>query len=465
WQWDFGNPNATNDTSRLRNPAYTFPAPGTYQVTLRATSSKGCDKSVTLPLQVFDRPSLSLPFRDTLICSIDSLPLIATGNGSFSWTPSTGRILNPNTPNPVVFPLSTTTYRVTLNDRGCIASDSIRVNVLDFISVDAGRDTTICAGDPVVLNPVTAGLSFSWSPAPLLNNPNIRRPVAIPTDRVTRFVVIANLGKCQAVDSLTITTVPYPEAFVMPDTTICNSTSIQLSGSGNGSFIQWSPSNGLSAPNSYQTIATPTGTTTYTLSVFDNLGCPKPGIATVTINVTPPITVNAGQDTTVVFGQTLQLAAQSNANQFEWTPAIGLNDPAILSPTLTLTASNVPPGTDFITYSLRAFTPEGCTNSDSVTIRVFSTGPSIFIPNAFTPNNDGLNDVIRPILAGIQRLDFFRIYNRYGQLVFQTSQSEAGWDGTLKGLPQNSGNYVYQVQAIDIAGEVLRQSGSFILIR
>ena len=465
WRWDFGNPNATNDTSRVRNPTYTYPSPGTYTVTLRSTSSKGCDKTVTVPVQVLDKPLLNLPFRDTLICSNDSLPLIALGNGSFSWTPSTGRIINANTSSPTVFPLTTTTYRVSLNDRGCIAVDSIKVNVLDFITVDAGRDTTICLGDDVTLRPITAGLSFLWSPFSILDNPNIRNPVAVPTNPVTKFVVVANLGKCQASDSVTITAVPYPEAFAMPDTSICSNTPIMLMGSGNGNSVQWTPATGLLNPNGYQTIANPAVTTTYTLRVFNNLGCPKPGIATVNVNVIPPITVNAGRDTSIVFGQVLQLSASSNANQFEWSPPVGISDPSILSPTLTLTNSNVPLGTDYISYILRAFTPEGCSDFDTVTIRVFSTGPSIFVPSAFTPNNDGLNDVIRPILAGIQKLEYFRVYNRYGQLVFETNLSEAGWNGNLKGKPQNSGNFVYQVQAVDIAGEVLRQSGSFILIR
>jgi gliding motility-associated-like protein len=98
-------------------------------------------------------------------------------------------------------------------------------------------------------------------------------------------------------------------------------------------------------------------------------------------------------------------------------------------------------------------------------IRVFSTGPSIFVPNAFTPNGDGLNDKIRPITAGIERLDFFRIFNRYGQIIFETNNPEGAWDGTLKGKPQGSGTFIYQVQALDYTGEVLRQKGTFNLIR
>jgi len=465
WRWDFGNTNATNDTSILRNPSYTYPQPGTYTVTLRATSNKGCAKTVNVPVQVSNRPSLTLPFRDTLICSIDSLMLRAVGTGTFSWTPASGRIINASSPTPTVFPLDTTTYRVTLNDRGCIAVDSIRVNVLQFISVDAGKDTTICRSDPVTLMPVTAGLSFLWSPSNVLNNPSIRNPVAIPTGQATRFVVIANLGKCQATDSVTVTTVPYPEASAMRDTSICFGTSIQLRATANGTRIQWIPATGLSNPVTLEPIASPIVSTRYTLNVFDNQGCPKPGLADVNVTVIPPVTANAGRDTSIVAGQLLQLSASSNASQFVWSPSLGISNPNILSPTLRITAENIPPGINYFLYTFTASTPEGCSNKDSILIRIFSTGPSVFVPNAFTPNNDGLNDVIRPILAGIERLEFFRIYNRFGQLVFETNLSEAGWDGRIKGKPQGSGNFVYRVQARDFTGEIIKQSGSFLLIR
>lgn len=465
WRWDFGNPNATNDTSILSNPSYTYPAPGNYNITLRATSSKGCDKTVTVPLEVLDRPLLTLPFKDTLICSIDSLQLRAIGTGNFTWTPNTGRIINANTATPTVYPLTTTTYSVTLNDRGCITSDNVRVNVLDFITVDAGRDTTICLGDPVTLNPITAGLSFQWSPANTLNNPNIRNPVATPTANTTTYVVLANLGKCQDRDSLVVTAIPYPLSNAGRDTSICFGDAITLVGTGDGNRFQWVPGTGLSNANSAVTTASPTQTTTYTLQVFDNRGCPKPGISTMMVTVVPRIEVFAGNDTSIVFNQPLGINAQSNAPINTWSPITGLNTTNGLTPVLTISQNDVPPGTQFLTYRLVATTPEGCINEDELVIRIFSTGPSIFVPNAFTPNNDGLNDQIRPILAGIERLEYFRIFNRFGQIVFESKEPESGWNGTIKGQLQGNGTFVYQVQAVDFTGEVIKQSGTFSLIR
>lgn len=464
WRWDFGVTAATNDTSLAKNPNFTFPVPGTYLVTLKSTSSKGCVDTVTIPVNVLDKPLLNLPFRDTLICSIDSLQLRATGTGNFSWTPSTGRIINTSTSTPTVFPLSTTTYRVTLNDRGCITSDSVRVNVLDFITVDAGRDTTICLTDPVTLAPVTQGLSFQWTPAATLNNPSIKNPVATPSGKTT-YRVIANLGKCQDTDTVTITTVPYPLSVAGNDTSICFGSSATLTGRAEGIRFQWTPTTGLSNPASLITDARPAQTTVYSLLSFDNKGCPKPGISTIEIKVIPSVVLFAGRDTSIVFGQPLQLNASSNVSINRWSPATGLNDTTSLTSVLTIKSSDILPGTDFLVYRLRGLTAEGCNAEDDLLIRIFSTGPSIFVPTAFTPNQDGLNDNIRPILAGIQRLEIFRIFNRYGQIIFESNEPESSWDGTFKGNPQGSGTFVYQVQAIDYEGKALRQSGTFVLIR
>ncbi len=464
WRWDFGLTTAQNDTSLIKNPQFTYPAPGIYSVTLKATSSKGCDKTVTVPLQVLDRPLLNLPFRDTLICSIDSLQLRAIGAGNFSWTPATGRIIQPNTATPTVFPLTTTMYRVTLNDRGCITSDSVTVNVLDFISVDAGRDTTICLSDTITLAPVTRGLSFQWSPAASLNNPSVRNPMAAPTGTTT-YRVIANLGKCQDTDSVTITTVPYPVSVAGNDTSICFKSAAMLVGRAEGIRFQWTPTTGLVNPSSLVTEARPQQTTRYSLLSYDNKGCPKPGISTVEVKVIPGVEVFAGRDTAIVLGQPLQLNAGSNVAKNTWRPATGLNDTSTLTPILTLKEGDILPGTDFMVYRLLGITDEGCSAEDELIVRVFSTGPSIFVPNAFTPNRDGLNDQIRPILAGIQRLDFFRIYNRYGQIVFESTEPESGWNGSINGNPQGSGTFVYQVQAVDYEGKVIRQSGTFTLIR
>jgi gliding motility-associated-like protein len=239
-----------------------------------------------------------------------------------------------------------------------------------------------------------------------------------------------------------------------------------LYGSGNGISYAWSPASLVQNPTSLITTAYPKDTTTFTLSVYDTLGCPKAGTSTVLVSVVPAVQVFAGNDTSIVINQPLvfQSTASSFATVFSWSPATGLNSTSILQPTAILTNALLN-GAFSITYTLTASTVQGCTASANVTVKIFKTLPSIFVPSAFTPNGDGKNDIIKPILAGISQLQFFRVYNRYGQLVFETSTINKGWDGRINGELQGTATYVYDAQALDYNNQPVKQSGTFVLIR
>jgi gliding motility-associated-like protein len=98
-------------------------------------------------------------------------------------------------------------------------------------------------------------------------------------------------------------------------------------------------------------------------------------------------------------------------------------------------------------------------------VKVFKTSPDIFVPDAFTPNGDGKNDVVKPIPVGVTQLDYFNIYNRWGQMLFTTAEIGKGWDGRVNGTFQNSGTYIYTVQGIDYLGKVITKKGTVVLIR
>lgn len=464
WRWNFGDNGTLDDTSLLKRPTFRYPFPGDYTVNLEVESDKGCADTISKQLLVLDKPLLELAFKDTLICSIDSLVLKANGIGNFSWSP-TNRMINGNTATPTVFPLNTTQYTVSLNDRGCLASDTVLVNVLDFITVNAGNDTTICRTDDLVLTPVSQGLQYHWTPSTGLNNPNIKNPVARPLNPVNNYTVTVNLGKCQASDNITIRTVPYPLANAGADTAICFNDSLVLRGTGSGNVYTWSPAATVQFPEQPISPAFPKQTTTYILNVYENAGCPKPGIDSVLVRVIQPLFAFAGRDTSVVIGQPLQLNASSNGTIFNWTPSVGMNNTSLLDPVVVLGPNSIPGGADQIRYVLNVTTADGCVSSDDIVIRLFTTIPSIFVPNAFTPNADGKNDYIRPLLAGMKQLNYFRIYNRYGSLLFETKQEGRGWNGTVNGEMQNSGAYVYSCQAVSYTGNSINQSGTIVLIR
>lgn len=455
WRWDFGDSTTLADTSNLQNTQWLYAKPGTKPVRFIVGNTKGCVDTVYKDVIVFEKPPITLPFDDTLICSIDTLQLIAQGTGNFSWAPAYN-IIDENTPTPSVFPKVTTKYEVTLNDRGCINKDTVTVQVVDFVTLAAPIDTTICLTDSVVLRPVTDGLYFSWTPAGTLDNPIKKNPVAVPVDPITQYTVTASIGKCNASDIVTVRTVPYPIANAGPPITICFDDTTQLNASMVASNFSWTPTNTLINSNTLNPLAFPLTTTQYILTVTDVLGCPKPVRDTVVVTVRPPIKAFAGNDTAVVVGQPLQLNA-SGGILYTWSPSNGLNRTDIRNPVATLS--------DNMTYVLRAYTPEDCEGYDTINIMVFKTAPDIFVPNAFTPGKR-TNFLFRPAKTpGISKLDFFRVYNRWGQLVYSTNEIGPGWDGSIGGKPQSSGTYVWIVQGTDFTGKRVFKKGTMVLIR
>jgi gliding motility-associated-like protein len=453
YAWDFGD-NA--GTSSIKNPVYQYTSPQTVTVSLKIASTKGCTGTATKNVIINTKPDLTLGFKDTLICSIDTLQLKAAGNGTFAWAPAYN-IRGAASPAPLVFPKDTTTYVVTLTDKGCIARDSVKVNVLDYITVSLPADTTICQTDSIQLRPVSAGLQYLWTPPTALSNETIKYPKAAPLTATT-YKVTANLGKCPAMAFITVKVTPYPVANAGADTIICYNTAGLLHGTITGSSFNWAPVQTLTAANTLQPVARPFQTTAYVLTARDTLGCPKPGRDTVVVSVLPQIMAFAGSDTNVVAAQPLQLQA-SGGDGYQWSPGTYLSATNIPNPVAVFDGY-----AETVTYVVDV-TKDGCHATDDIVIKIFKTGPDILVPNAFTPNSDGKNDVLRPILVGMKSLQFFRVYNRWGDLVFSTTEEGRGWNGYIKDHPQATANFIYVAQGIDYTGKTVFRKGSVMLIR
>jgi gliding motility-associated-like protein len=455
WSWNFGAP-PLNDTSHLQNPTYTYLTPGTYNVLFIVTNSKGCVDTVNKDIDILDKPPLTINPRDTLICLSDQVQLQAIGSGTFTWTGP--NISNATVANPVVSPSTTTWYHVQLNQNGCLNNDSALVRVVDHVDISVRSDTTICKGDAVQLSAQTNGLHFTWTPAAILNNSNILNPVAT-VNANTNFQITATIGSCNATANVNVFVVPYPAVSLGPDTTICFSTSAQLHSVFQGTSFSWSPTSSLSNPSSPNPIATPINTTTYVMSVFDNAGCPKPGRDSITVIVLPKVKAFAGNDTAVVVGQPLHFNATGGVG-YLWSPPTALSNPNIHNPVATYDGSF-----DQIRYRVLVTDALGCMDSAFMTVKVFNTFPQIFVPTAFTPNGDGRNDVIRPIAVGIKNIEYFRIYNRWGQMVFSTSINGHGWDGRIGGKEQSTATFVWIVSGTDYLDRHFFRKGTVTLIK
>jgi len=456
WLWDFGDSYSASNASIIANPSHLYVSLGNYPVSLIAKSSKGCADTTTTIVLVSDKPFLSLPFKDTLICSIDTLQLHATGNGIFSWTPTAG-LINSNTASPSAYPKTTTKYIVTLDEKDCIARDTVTIKVLDAITASLPANITICKNDSVALIAVSEGLQYRWTPAAGLSNSLLKNPIAAPQID-TRYFVVANLGKCSATAAVNIKVVPYPGVIVSSDTTICYGSFAQLNATINGASFSWSPVTSIQKTNTLSPVAAPLLSTSYVLTVYDTIGCPKPAKDTVRVTVLPRINASAGNDTSIVSGQAVQLNATGGA-AYLWSPASFLNSTTIYNPVSS-------PGnlTDGITYAVRV-SNGACFANDSINIKIFKTGAGIFVPSAFTPNGDGINDLLRPIAVGVKKLESFKVYNRWGQLVYSTNVYGEGWDGMIKGVLQQSGAFVYIVVGISYLDKKIVHKGTAVLVR
>lgn len=457
WTWDFGEATTASDFSIQQNPTFTYPSMGIKNVILTVTNTKGCKDTVTKNISVVDRPPITLAFRDTLICLNDNVQLQAGGSGNFGWTPN-HNITGANTSSPIVTPQTTTTYFVDLDDNGCLNKDSVKVRVTDHVNLQAMNDTTICRGDVIQLRITSDGFQYSWTPASQLVNPNMANPDAV-TNFTTTYQVTAWIGGCSATDQVIVKTVPYPIAFAGKDTLICYNTSAQLNGFTDGSTVKWTPAASLNNPNILNPVVKPIRTTAYIFSAYDTKGCPKPAYDTVVINVLPAIVAFAGRDTSVVIDQPLQLNATGGIG-YDWSPATGLSATNISNPVAIFSAS-----TEELTYQVLVYNEAGCSASDLITVKIFAGLPSVYVPTAFTPNGDGKNDLLKPIAAGIQRIEYFNIYNRWGQLVFSSGLNTQGWDGIIGGQPQGSNVFLWIVKAVDYKGKSYFNKGTVTLIR
>ena len=364
-------------------------------------------------------------------------------------------------------------YTITVKDAmGCTASKSETVLLNDTMRLSLGSDTTFCEGIGITLSPQTnnATTIFNWSPAAGLSDSLAKNPLASPADTTTYYLT-AKWGICQRKDSITIKILLKPIANAGNDTAVCFKTPAYLYasvGKVSGPFTYfWSPSTFLNRTDT--TIATLLADSSsnykYFFTVKDAYGCNFSNTDTVIIKVQTLVPAFAGNDTNAVTGNPLphQLLATGagvgGSYQWSWFPLNGvvISNPNIANPTVFLNNRNYQ-------FTVKVTDVAGCIGYDTIKITVYD-GPAFYIPKAFSPNSDGINDIFRPIQVGISSTEYFRIFNRYGELVFQTSQWMAGWDGTYKGKPMATGTYVWIVKGKDRKGIVVQQKGTVVLIR
>jgi gliding motility-associated-like protein len=319
--------------------------------------------------------------------------------------------------------------------------------------------------------------SYDWSvPAGwLLQSDRNKNAITVAIGSAPGWVVARQKNSCTSLtDSLFVQLYPgaLPQAAIAPaDTTICYgetaslralvTTGTDYTWVSSGSFTGANKGVVPSVPFTASILATSKSSTDYILNVR-NEGCPITVSDTMTVTIVPPIKVDPGHDTLVVVGQPLHFqAASSDAykDAYQWSPAVGLSDPSIANP-----VGVYGPETNTITYQVSATDVFGCYGTAAVKVTIAPTLPDIFVPNAFTPEKSS-NNLFRPVCMGIASLEYFRVYNRWGQLLYSTSQTGQGWDGRVQGKLQASDAYLWMLKGTDYTGKAILKKGTMMLIR
>ena len=324
-----------------------------------------------------------------------------------------------------------------ISSSGCrTASNLITITVEPDPTPDASSNNPSCEGDNLQLSAAgDAGDTYSWT-GPNGFTGSIQHPAInnlTSAGNGTYTVKLTTAAGCSNTSSTTVSVNPAPSANAGNDVNICEGTSTTLEGSG-GSTYTWAPAATLSDANSATTTATPTDTTAYILTV-SNGQCSAHD--TVNVFVWKKPTANAGNDQKIFEGDPAQLSATAGGSDvtYAWSPLYNITDATTLGPTVT-------PESD-TTYTLTVTSQDGCGSaSDDVFIRVFK---KIVIPNAFSPNNDGINDTWK-----IAKLDTYpdaeiSLFNRYGQLVYHSTGYTNEWNGNYNGKPLPVGTYYYVI--------------------
>ena len=267
-------------------------------------------------------------------------------------------------------------------------------------------------------------------------------------------VVLTGDNGCSVTDSFQLNIFPSTTISTNILYNICEGTKVSLSATGNGTF-EWTPSTGLSNPSISNPVASPRDSIEYKVTLTNVYGCRDS--AQVIINVYKKVVANAGPDKVILIGDTASLAGSvsGTAVNFSWSPNNSLSSVTSLHPYVFPVAQT--------TYTLHAASTLGCGDvSDDVTVRVYK---DVLMPNAFTPNKDGLNDVFHVMGLENYELISFDVYTRWGSKIFSTTNPTVGWDGTMKGIPQSTGLYVYYLEMKSRSGKKITRKGTVLLIR
>ena len=426
-------------------------------VSLITLSQFGCSgDTLILPVSINSLP-IAAAGMDQTICpgdqsaTIGGFPTGSSGS-TYAWNPS-NTLNDPIAANPVASPMIDQQYVVIVTNNGCSSTDTVVVSVSQ-LNANAGVDAWVCPGSTINLQ-ATGGIDYSWSPGTSLSDSLIADPEATPLSTTTFVVTVADDKGCSDTDSVTVIASGVVDIDAGTNVTLCTGDSTLIGGFPSSTLatqFNWLPATSLSDSTAPNPLAFPNTTTTYLLTVSNDT-------CTNTDQVVVTIQGGAQADFTAQFeprcdGIRVWFFNQSvGATEFLWDFGGGMTSTEE-NPTFLF------PNRQSIVVTLTATDESGCTSSVTQTYSTYNflDFVDIELPNVFSPNNDGTNDVFAPISNVILGpCAEFSVFNRWGSRIFTSTGGNISWSGfTFAGEPAVAGVYFYTllVEGLEFNGSV-----------
>ncbi len=416
-------------------------------------SQASCTSSAVYQVSVIVVPNLITSVSQPIICSGEKTNINANGASGYNWAPLTG--LNSGSGSLVeASPASSTSYTVTGFNGICTASASVFVEVIPAPAlVLSAPGAQICYGTSVPIS-VTGASNFTWTPSIGLSSTTSSNIIASPLTTTNYTVVGYNQSGtviCTQKMSYSVIIVPLAEPKISPNVAICQGDKTMLTASGGNTFA-WTPTVGLNVGTGSGVVASPSVSTEYTVDVSYQGSCGS--FTTVFVQVNPNPVVTAGRDSSYNFEEAKFLSA-TGTGTMTWIAGeeISCRD----CPNSQIFPNNSG------CYVIETVNEFGCKAKDEMCVEVTKEF-SIYVPNAFTPNGDGINDEF--LAFGYNITDFtMEIFDRWGEKLFSSGELTKGWNGTFKGQPSEYAVYIYKITYKGLDGKRVNKTGHVTLNR
>lgn len=423
-----------------------------------AVTDSGCTGIDSIEVELIE-DSISILNGDTTLCKGEQMQvnMFSGTSQSYQWIPGIG-LSDSTIANPVIIADSTITYTLIASTTYCPDKmDSFRLTVIPAPLVYLGDDTSVCEFNIIqlsgaVIPPYYNSYKYTWTYNG--NIKNTQSPTLFYTGDTSGYITLAvtSPNGCIGTDSLFVNVYPGNFALLTSDTSICPNDSALLVGSGGISYKWFTGTQIIDSLTDSLTIY-PDRTTAYTMIATNEHNCTDT-LMTKT-SILPEAVIYLQDSVRIYPGEYYQMQPATNCLYFHWFPSIGLNDVNISNPVAGPEVST--------RYFATAYTEHRCVARDSIDVLV-DPETLLALPNAFAPGH-GPNSIFKIIKRGIAYLDYFRIYNRWGELVFEATDINDGWDGMFNNVPQPEGVYVYVVQAHTSSGYTFSKQGNVTLMR